>query len=898
MSVATWTDTIALPTYIQGPADPHASFDRQIYPYTMQDDLTHQLREVEYEAVHLESDLLHVIILPQLGGRVFSAYDKVAGREMFYRNNVVKPALVALRGAWISGGIEFNFFHRGHSHTTMAPVSCEVHEEPDEEAGASVTVSNIDPISGGRWAITLGVRRGDPRLHQRVYLRNRMPYRQRYYFWANAALPATDDLQLVYPAHKARFSREGIVDYPIWRDRDLSLYRNHPVANDIFTLDVEEDFFGCYYPSQDAGLVHLADHAESVGKKFFTWGTADEGMIWVDLLTDADGQYVELQAGRFVDQNTYEFMRPFQVMQWDEIWWPLHGIGGWAWASNDAVLNFSASGKAIEIGALTWRPHDRATIALRAGESVLWSQTTRLAQDAPFTATAQIDRPVEDYPELVVTIEVGGRELLRYVHPPAHTKKPSVLETGERDRPEPAPEDEATAGDLHLRAVEHELHGRLSQARRLCELSIERDPFLARPHITLGLMDYRAALLEDAMKHFEEAAAIDRHDHEAAYYIAVTALALGDTRRATSILRRLVALGQWRAEAAALLARIVGCETPAESPAAALDRPAILRDEPEQWLEVAGEYATSGCTERAAELLQEGIAAHDELASSPLVYYVLAHYLTALGRPGEAAAARAEARGLAPDGTFAWQLTHLRSLDEALQEQPDDWVALYLRGTLLGHLGRRDEAMDDWEAAAEIRGDYSPLLRNLAWGCWQWRGEYDRAEEYYRRAIELAPEQFRLYVELDRAMEDAGRSAGERVEMLQAAPDAVQAKWRIAARLVDALVAARGWDQALQLLRAHSFIPWEGARGMRQLWVAALLGQADELAAAGEHEAALQACEEALEYPRNIGVGRRAEPTDEAPILRKAAEIAQAMGDEEAAEQYRRRAEELAPDER
>jgi len=206
--------------------------------------------------------------------------------------------------------------------------------------------------------------------------------------------------------------------------------------------------------------------------------------------------------------------------------------------------------------------------------------------------------------------------------------------------------------------------------------------------------------------------------------------------------------------------------------------------------------------------------------------------------------------------------------------------------------------MDDWEGAVESRGDYSPLLRNLAWGCWQWRGEHDRAEEYYRRAIELAPEQFRLYVELDRAMEDAGRSAGERVEMLQAAPDAVQAKWQIAARLVDALVAAREWDQALQLLRAHSFIPWEGARGMRQLWVAALLGQADELAAAGEHEAALQACEEALEYPRNIGVGRRAEPTDEAPILRKAAEIAQAMGDEEAAKQYRRRAEELAPDER
>ncbi|MGC9316691.1 MAG: DUF5107 domain-containing protein, partial [Armatimonadota bacterium] len=520
MSVECWRDSITLRTYLQGPEDPHASLGRRhIYPYTMQDDLLHEAEDRDYLALHLENDLLHVIVLPELGGKVFSAYDKVAGREVFYRNSVVKPAMVALRGAWVSGGIEFNFFHRGHSHTTMAPVSAEMQEAGDEAGeGAAITVSNIDLTSRARWAITIGLEPGDPRLHQHVYLRNRMPWRQRYYFWANAALPALDDLQLVYPAHKARFSREGIVDYPMWKGRDLSLYRNHAVANDIFTLDVEEDFFGCYYPGEDAGLVHLADRAHSVGKKFFTWGTEDAGMIWVDLLTDEDGQYVELQAGRFVDQSIYEFMRPFQQMQWHEVWWPLHGIGGWVWASDEAALNFrlGEEGRA-EVGAMTWRRHEGARIAVSAAESVLWSERADLAQNAPFTTTADLGEAATRAEELVVTIEAGGRELLRYVHPPEHTKHPSVLETGERDRPEPTPEEQCTAGELHLRALEAELWGRREEARRLWELALERDSALGRAHVGLGLLDYRQGRFEAARQHLQQAVDLDRHDYAAKY---------------------------------------------------------------------------------------------------------------------------------------------------------------------------------------------------------------------------------------------------------------------------------------------------------------------------------------------------------------------------------------------
>ena len=639
MSVTCRQERISLPTYVQGPADPHPNFQRPIYPYTMQDHLQHRVEERDYLALVLENEFLRVIVLPELGGRVFSAFDRIAGREVFYRNNVVKPAMVALRGAWISGGIEFNCFTRGHSHTTMAPVSCELEpEEDDLSEGAAIRVGNIDPVSRGRWEIVLWLEPGDPRLHQGVYLHNRMPYRQRYYFWANAALPATDDLQLVYPARKARLSREGIVDYPIWQGRDLSLHRNHVTANDIFTLDVDEDFFGCYYPEQDAGLVHLARHADSIGKKYFTWGTEDAGMIWVDLLTDDDGQYVELQSGRFVDQNVYESMRPFQEMQWDEAWWPLHGIGGWVWASDDAVLNFRLEDGRAQIGLLTWQAVPQVRITVSAADTVLWSHVTRCGPRAPFVTTADLGPAARSADELVVTVESRYGPRLRYVHPPAYTRLPSVIETGERERPEPTPDEKATAGELHLRAIENELAGRWPEARRQWELALERDPALAAAHVGLGLLDYRQGLYADAREHFAQAAKIDRHDCEAQYYLALADLALGECERAVPVLERLVALGMCGDEARELLKQARGVDAPEAGYLAVCCEAESPRAEPEQWLEVASEYARVGLFGEAVALLRRGCEQAPEIGGSPLLHYTLAHYLA---RSGQGPAAEA-----------------------------------------------------------------------------------------------------------------------------------------------------------------------------------------------------------------------------------------------------------------
>jgi len=260
MSVSAWEDQIQLKTYQIGPPDPNPPWQRtgfsRVYPYPMQDDITRKPHVVSYRALHLENEYLHLIVLPQLGGHLYSLYDKISGREVFYRNNVIKYGLVARRAAWISGGIEFNF-PQGHTCVTVSPVmSAFLH---DEDGSAAIVVGCTDRVSRMRWSVQLSLRPQQARLLQKVMLHNR----QRHYFWANAAMPATDDLHLIFPAGTVRTSY-GDHDYPVFNGVDLSWYRNHRRANDIFCLDAEEDFFGCYYEQQDYGLVHYSDHTRSL----------------------------------------------------------------------------------------------------------------------------------------------------------------------------------------------------------------------------------------------------------------------------------------------------------------------------------------------------------------------------------------------------------------------------------------------------------------------------------------------------------------------------------------------------------------------------------------------------------------------------------------------------------
>ena len=89
------------------------------------------------------------MILPEIGGRIHVGQDKTNGYDFFYRQNVIKPALVGLAGPWISGGVEFNWpqhhrpstfmpadvRHRGARRTDRGRCGCSEHEPMNRMKG-------------------------------------------------------------------------------------------------------------------------------------------------------------------------------------------------------------------------------------------------------------------------------------------------------------------------------------------------------------------------------------------------------------------------------------------------------------------------------------------------------------------------------------------------------------------------------------------------------------------------------------------------------------------------------------------------------------------------------------------------------------------------------------------
>ncbi len=347
-SVRGWQGTITIPTYELGPPDPNPPFalvnPHPVYPYPMLDDLGDQRGPKTWRAIYLENQYLKITILPELGGHVYSVYDKLHSREMLYRNRVIKYGLVGPRGAWIAGGIEFSFPF-AHTTDTVSTVESALHQNAD--GSATAIVGAVDWVSKMYWQIALTLRPDTARLEEGVTLFNATPLNHLYLFWTNTAVPATDDLQYIYPM------RETISDdpfaivqsWPVWEGVDQSWYKNDPSALAIFARDVHRDFFGAYYHQSNYGVVHVANFRQDPGKKLWSWGTSRSGRIWDTILSDDDGPYNEIQSGRFATQGYREFMEPHRVEQWTEYWYPVSGLdGGFVEATDQMALNVNFAG--------------------------------------------------------------------------------------------------------------------------------------------------------------------------------------------------------------------------------------------------------------------------------------------------------------------------------------------------------------------------------------------------------------------------------------------------------------------------------------------------------------------------------------------------------------------------
>ena len=369
-------------TYPFSDPDPVANPSDIFYPYFRFDGFSEKSIDKEWKVVLLENDYICLTLFPEIGGKIWGAFDKVSKKEFIYNNHVVKFRDIAMRGPWTSGGIEFNFGIIGHAPTTSTPVDYLTKKKSD--GSVSCYISSFDLITRTFWTVEVNLPKDKAYFTTKTTWYNSSSIDQPYYQWMNAAYKAERNAQFCYPGtnyighggelHSFPFDEQG---------RDISWYEKNNFGNSksYHVLGQYNDFYGIYWHDDDFGSIHHANYDEKLGMKIFLWGLSREGEIWKDLLTDTDGQYIELQSGRMFNQPAsnscftpykHTAFSPQATDTWIEYWFPVRNIKGVSKVSSIGALNVLKEKNCLK---LYFSPLQQlsTTVKLYEGEQEIYS---------------------------------------------------------------------------------------------------------------------------------------------------------------------------------------------------------------------------------------------------------------------------------------------------------------------------------------------------------------------------------------------------------------------------------------------------------------------------------------------------------------------------------------------
>jgi tetratricopeptide (TPR) repeat protein len=522
LGVAAWEETITLPTYPPPPPDPNPMFlekrinqgaSGRVYPNPFTDHLdSDQKVDRPYQAVFLENEYIQLIVLPEIGGRIHVGFDKTNGYDFFYRQHVVKPALIGLFGSWISGGVEFNWpMH--HRPSTFMPVDHILQENAD--GSRTIWLSDHEPMGRTKGMVGICLRPGSAVIEVKVQLFNRTPYPQRLLWWANVAVHTNEDYQVFFPPdvdHVTFHARADMSYWPVARGVftgidytkgvDISWYKNTPVPASFFVMDSQYDFYGGYDHGRQAGLIHFANRFVAPGKKLFTWGTGDFGKAWERNLTDSDGPYIELMAGAYSDnQPDFSWIQPYETKTFSQFWYPIQKIGPAKNANLEAAVNLEVSGQQAKIGAYATRAQKGAVVVLSAGKKVLFERKVDLAPGAALVETVTLPEGVAETNLLLQVKANDGRQLVRYA-PEYFEEKPLPPSF----KPLPKPEEIKSNEELYLDGLHLYQYFHPTWAPEpYWQEALRRDPGDARCNNAMGMSYFSRGDFAQAETYFRQA---------------------------------------------------------------------------------------------------------------------------------------------------------------------------------------------------------------------------------------------------------------------------------------------------------------------------------------------------------------------------------------------------------
>ncbi|WP_232430034.1 DUF5107 domain-containing protein [Parabacteroides sp. HGS0025] len=515
-----------------------------IYPYPLYDVLTEKKTEQEYNVLRLDNQYVDISILPEIGGRIFAAADKTNNYPFFYTQTGVKPALIGMLGAWLSGGVEWNIpdHHRASSYM---PINWTMKE--NEDGSKTIWVGETELRHRLKWSVGVSVYPNRSWVEAKIKVINPTPMIQSMLYWANVSVHCNDQYQVIFPPdvqfgadhHKVYFTNwpEGETTVGDGKTEDLSWWKNFTGSSrSIFAWGSEMSFLAGYDYGKDAGTVHVANRHVVPGKKFFLWGNNANGEMWNKILSDNDGHYLELMVGGYSDnQPDYSWINPGEIREFSQIWYPVKGIKGVKNATDDAAVNFEPTeGNNYRVGYCATTLYENARVIVKYKDRLLMDKRIDIDPDKYFLDQVSVP-DLSDASALYTALYDAEGNLLVDYRPVVLDEKPlpKVI-----DGTQPVKEYK-TNEELYLAGlrVDQFNNARLDYMDFYNE-ALSRDSMDARVNIEVGKHYIRQGKWEKAALHLNRAQARLSHDYttvkntEALYYLGYLYQMTGNTAKA------------------------------------------------------------------------------------------------------------------------------------------------------------------------------------------------------------------------------------------------------------------------------------------------------------------------------------------------------------------------------
>ncbi len=521
MSVNAWVEKVAIPTYETGKPEKNPMFLEKrvyqgssgvVYPFPVIESIGENKTLKEYQAVFLENEYLKIMILPELGGRIQRAYDKIRNRDFVYYNEVIKPALVGLAGPWISGGIEFNW-PQHHRPSTFSPVDFTI--EKYEDGSITVWVNETEIMSRTKGMAGFTLYPGKAYLEVKGQLFNGTPFPQSFLWWANPAVKVNDDYQSVFPQDVSAVFDHGkrdVSDFPIATGTyyrvnyapgtDISRFRNIPVPTSFMAIESKYDFMGCYENDTQSGMLHVANHHVSPGKKQWTWGNGNFGSAWYNQLTDENGPYIELMTGVYTDnQPDFSWLNPNESKTFRQYFFPYADIGYVKNATKDAAINVDRVSNNLRVRIFVTSVYENTVVLLSIEGKPFEKILTDLSPLKLFNQVFRLPGTREDSAWEISVSDQHGNVLVSFDSNPERISSIPAPATAAKHPSEIEQVEELFLNGLHLEQYRHATFSALDYY----EEGLRRSPGDVRCNNGKGLYLLRRGKFSEAEPYFRTA---------------------------------------------------------------------------------------------------------------------------------------------------------------------------------------------------------------------------------------------------------------------------------------------------------------------------------------------------------------------------------------------------------